>query len=129
MVPDAQQRLACYDRENGRKPDQPAPEAASSDFRPIGLTDLKTDIAEMRGQKIEVEGRVTLFGGMVMLTAPSGMDTSPVLVEIQEVSREQRRAIIDQCRRPCQATVRGAVGAVMMQPGIIAKAIVLQPAS
>ncbi len=102
----------------------PTPQAATQ-FRPIGITDLKLDIASLDGQAISVRAKITLMGGMAMLTDPrQSFDTNPVFADTESLPREDRQYILTRCNLGCEVTVRGIVTEVMMQPGV--KMITLQ---
>lgn len=96
----------------------PAPQAATQ-FRSIGITDLKLDIASLAGQAVSVRAKITLMGGMAMLTDPrQSFDTNPVFADTESLPREDRQYILTRCNLGCEVTVRGVVAEVMMQPGV-----------
>lgn len=113
---DALQTLV--ERLSGKAKPTPAPQAATQ-FRPIGITDLKLDIASLAGQAVSVRAKITLMGGMAMLTDPrQSFDTNPVFADTESLSREDRQYILTRCNLGCEVTVRGIVAEVMMQPGV-----------
>jgi hypothetical protein len=95
--------------------------ASTSRYANISLTDLKLDRANLQGQEIEVSGFLQVMGEIVFLK--DGLtDMSPIFVDISHASREGRKFALD-CNLGCWATVRGIVGPVLMQPGIIAESL------
>ncbi|QFU16568.1 hypothetical protein [Microvirga thermotolerans] len=122
-IGDSLQRLNCYD---GLAPQQPPePRAAESGYTKTDLTDLKVDREKMKGRSVEVAGRLQLVGEMLMLGS-GDFDANPLFVEFKEVPRDQRRRVVEDCNLGCRATVRGKIGSVMFQTGVIAETIVLR---
>lgn len=117
-VADTTARLKCYD---ALVPTNVSAPALTGKYASISLTDLKLDRAIMRGKKIETSGFLQVMGEMVFLKGDP-MDMSPILVDVTHVSREGRKLALE-CDAGCRATVRGTVGPVLMQPGIIADSI------
>lgn len=116
------QRLKCYDDLAGPSPAAAAP---AGEYQRIDINDLKVDRNQMRGKKIETLGRVSTMGEMVVLSAGQ-MDTSPIFVDATRVPRDQRRKLVEQCNLGCRAMIRGTIGTVMMQAGVLAESISFQ---
>lgn len=97
---------------------------AQADDDEIDLIDLKLDIGKMSGKSITVRGTITVMGPMAML-GDGGFDSTPIPVEIGKLSREDRKALLENCEMQCTLTLKGKVGSVMMQSGIIANSVQL----
>jgi hypothetical protein len=85
-----------------------APALAQSQTRTIDLTDLKLDIDDMQGQTVKVTGLLQVIGDMVMLKSEP-MDMSPVMVNAKQLSRDDRKLLLNKCPILCKATVVGKV--------------------
>jgi hypothetical protein len=98
---------------------------AKTGYRAMSITDLKLDIKEIVGEKVEVAGTLSLFGGMATLSdSKQPLDMNAVIASIEELSRADREFIHSQCSGGCRVTVQGEVGMIMLQPGLIIKALV-----
>lgn len=96
-------RLDCYDKLPTQQPSN-----AGGTYQPLTLTDLKLDLRNLVGHKIEVTGRILANTETVQLrSAP--LDTDPVFVSLKSVSREQRGAILKQCGDGCMVIVCATV--------------------
>lgn len=114
-------RLDCYD-----KLTLPVSPGGNRSYRAISLTDLKLDRDSLRGQRVEVAGTLVPIGEAALLRS-SDTDLSPVFVEVKAVPREQRRVLLDRCGIPgCSVIIRGLVGTVMVQTGIVADSLDIQ---
>lgn len=112
-------RLSCYDKlAAASRPGTRPP--AERGYRAVGLTDLKLDHNELRGQNVEVSGNLMLAGEMALLRSGT-TDISPIFVDLKAVPREQRRALLERCTDlGCTVTLRGKVDRVMEQRAIVA---------
>jgi len=75
----------------------------------IELTDLKLDIATMKGKTVRVTGMLQAMGDTVLLKSEP-MDMSPIWVKANNLSRNDRKALLTTCSLMCKATVTGMVG-------------------
>ena len=92
---------------------------APSGYKPISMIDLKLDIGSMLNQKIQAKTRLISFGGMLMLTDPSQtFDGNGILAEQDQMSREDRAFILQQCGTGCDVTIQGEIKEVMFQTGV-----------
>jgi hypothetical protein len=88
-------------------------------YRAMAFEDLRLDIDELRGQRVEVVANVSTMGGMLLLTDPRiDMDMNPIFAEEGDLSRDERRQIISRCNMSCRLTVRGEVSSIMFQSGL-----------
>lgn len=98
--------------------------AAATDQNQIDLIDLKLDVAKMSGKSVTVHGTITILGDMAMLGEGS-FDSTPIPVSLSRLSRDDRKALLENCEMQCGLTIKGKVGDVMMQKGVIAESIAL----
>jgi hypothetical protein len=75
----------------------------------IDPTDLKLDIAQMKGQTVKVTGLLQILGDMVLLKS-GPMDMTAVWVDAKQLSRDDRKLLLTKCSIMCKATVIGKVG-------------------
>jgi hypothetical protein len=121
-IADAGERLGCYDGLAGQARQAVVP-APGHGYQTMSLTDAKLDQDSLRGHGVEVSGNLMVVSEMALLRSGSE-DTSPLAVDIKAVPREQRRTALEHCGvLGCAATVRGTLGRVMAQPGIVADSI------
>lgn len=116
------ERLSCYDKAVDGE-EQTARAQVQGSYKTISLTDLKLDQANMSGRHIEVAGNLILTGRLGLLGSDY-KDSSPLVVDMKAVPREQQRVVLDRCRDyRCTVSVRGTVGQVISMPGIVADVI------
>lgn len=119
LIPDDAKRLACYDKLAALARPSTLPPSAHG-YQAVSLTDLKLDYDSLRGLDVEVSGNLILSGEMALL-ASGTTDTSPLLVDLKAVPRDQRRALLERCMVPgCTVTMRGKVDRMMEQRAIVA---------
>jgi len=123
-ISDRVARLNCYDAlaerpaRTTREPD---------DYQRISLVVLKLDLEALGGRLVEVKGRLSPFGvDDVWRLGTRPLDTSAVLVDFKAVPSEQRRWVLENCNSGCDAIVRGKVGHVLRQSGVIAATILAE---
>lgn len=86
------------------------------------FTDLNVDSSALSGQRVEATGVLQQIGQIVMLKE-SLFSMNGVFVEIEALSRNERRRIYQMCAEGCTATVQGRSATVMMNPGINAERV------
>src|SRR5690606_37627111 len=75
---------------------------ATSQAAEVDVVDLKLDIDSMLGQDVTVEGNVTIMGDMASISDPLvPFDMSPVMLSIEELSRDDRKFLLTQCAPTC----------------------------
>lgn len=113
------ERLGCYDKlAVATRPG--VPPSAGRGYRTVGLTDLKLDHDQLRGQNVVVAGDLVLAGEMALLRSGT-TDASPIFVDLKAVPREQQRALLERCTAlGCAVTLHGRVDRVMEQRAIVA---------
>lgn len=89
------------------------------------MDELRVDIASMNGKKVRVKGIGYYVMNLFMIKKDS-TDTSPIVVDIAKLQRDQKLKIIKQCAdimRGCNVGLYGVVGKVGYESGIIASRI------
>ena len=97
-------------------------QAESEDYKNIDYIDLKLDINSLVGQKIKTRAVAQLVADMFMIKQEI-VDMSALFVNIDNISREERKYILTSCATGCNVTVFGRVGEVMFERGVIAEKI------
>lgn len=83
---------------------------ATRGYRHISYIDLKLDLTELVGSKVEFFARVAVVGDQVMLLDPhKTLDTNPVFATIEQLSRDDRRLLLSRCAEGCLLNLQGAV--------------------
>ena len=116
------ERLACFDDAVAGKLSDVATEAADGDCAAISMTDLKLDLQTLAGECVRVSANVMVMGDMVMLGS-GAIDPNPVVASQNELSRSDRKKLL-QCGMGCSMEMRGRVGTVMFQPGVVLEDII-----
>jgi hypothetical protein len=81
-------RLDCYDAL--AKPGAPSP------YRSMSLGDFELDRDTLKGAKVQLSGLLRRLGELAILS--KGLfDPNLVYIEIKNLPREQRKAILDRC--------------------------------
>lgn len=88
-VTDNTERLNCYDKLAATARSGTLPPGGHG-YQAVSLTDLKLDYDSLRGKGVEVSGNLILSGKMALLGS-GATDTSPFLVDLKAVPRDQRR--------------------------------------
>lgn len=100
-------------------PPTSAGQATSSEYESLSMFDLKLDIDTMMGKKIQTQASLMSIGGMLMLTDPNqAFDGNGIVAEQDQMSRDDRAFILQQCSTGCVVTVQGQVKEIMFQSGI-----------
>lgn len=120
------QRLACYDRIRDQLVAQNTPgKSQGSRYSEINLADLKTDIRQLKGKKVETVGKVQVMGGleMVMLKTDE-FDMAPVMVSAEGLPREDRKKMLNGCQIVlCTARISGTVKKGPMGDQLVAEKV------
>jgi hypothetical protein len=96
----------------------------NSSYEQIKLIDLKLDIEKMSGRAIETAAQLQIIGEFAMVKGDT-FDTTPIFLDFKRIPREQRKQILEECNMGCSATIRGKVGEIAYQKGIIADDITI----
>jgi hypothetical protein len=100
--------------------------AAAATYRIISLIDFKLDKAAIeQGTRIELFGQLQQLGAIAMLKSEP-MDMQPIFVELKNLPRDQRKALLEKCPMICSVLIRGSVGTVFMQTGLVAEDLTVQ---
>jgi hypothetical protein len=79
-------------------------------YRRVNYLDLKLDIKNLVGKKVEVFSRASVIGDRVLLLDPhKKFDTNPISAKINDLSRDDRRVLFSRCERGCVLTFQGTV--------------------
>jgi hypothetical protein len=98
-----------------------------SETKKVGFTDLATDIRQTVGAEVETSGIGLVFMDLFILQRASHEVGVQIPVDISEMSRDQRRVLMDKCSAFCRATVSGKVGNVHpIGLGIVAKSVTVR---
>ena len=104
-------RLDCYDAL--AKPGVPSP------YRSMSLDDFQLDRDTLIGTKLQLSGLLRQMGELAMLSKGL-VDLSPVFIEIKNLPREQRKAILDRCGvTGCEVVARRHVDKVFTGIGLV----------
>jgi len=110
ITKDDKQRLACFDKitagmvaEYQAKNKTPADE-----YLRMQLIDLKTDIKGLHGRKISTSGLVQIMGEMAMLKSDP-LDMTPLMINTQNLPREDRKRLLGGCLVGCPVDIAGRV--------------------
>ncbi len=77
----------------------------------ITLQDLRLDLNELVGEDVEVSAQGMYVSDMFMLKSKQ-MDANPLLIQVDNLSREERKNIMNKCSdltKDCQITIFGRV--------------------
>jgi hypothetical protein len=125
---DDRKRLACYDKIRDTLVKQSQTDTSkqkASQYQPMDLVDLKTDIKTLRGKKVDASGMVQIMGEMVFLKSDA-LDMTPVMVETGNISRDERKALLQKCASFCQGQVLGVVRSGALGPELAADHVVIK---
>lgn len=90
--------------------------------RQTDIDDIKVDGASLQGRAVKVQGKGVYIMNQFMLIK-NNEDTSPIMVNIEELNRKQRKEILQKCSKlmtPCDLTVHGTASNNGSQFGISA---------
>ncbi len=89
-------------------------------YKKVKLVDLKQDVHAFKGQQISTEAFAIVYDFMLILKEDK-MDPSSLEVNINKLSREERKKLREGCIEGCNATIYGRIGDVIQgDEGIIA---------
>ncbi len=92
-------------------------------YQDISLIDLKSDINSLDGKKIKIQALAEMYNFILMLKQED-LDETPLSVNINGLSKEDRIRLRTECNNGCTIAVYGRVGDVMYdEKGIIADKI------
>ena len=92
-------------------------------YKEIQLITLKQDINAFQGQQVKVQAAAEMYNFILMLRK-NEMDESPVSVNINKLSHEERNNLEAECNDGCIVMVYGRVGDILHdEKGIIADKI------
>ena len=66
-----------------------------------------------------------MMGEMVFLGTQE-LDMTPLMVDVKNINRDQRRSLLEKCNAGCKAKISGNVGSVLFQDGLIARSVVVE---
>ena len=117
-IADSTLRLKCFDETT--KTTRPPAQGNK-----LNMIDILTDVKELRGKPVQTEGMLLMMGQMAILYAERG-STTALFVNIDGLTRDERRSLLAGCNGGCNVEIAGKVGEVMMNPGIIATSAALK---
>ena len=92
-------------------------------YKEIKLINLKQDINAVEGEQIKIQALAEMYNFILMLRQDE-MDATPLSVNVNRLSREDRDHLRAECNNGCTLTVYGRVGDVLHdEKGIIADKI------
>ncbi len=101
----------------------PAEDDGADTYKEISLTDLKTNLNDLDRKKIKTQVFAEMFDFMLTIKQDK-MDKTPISVNINSLSHEEREHLHAECIKGCSVTVYGRVADVMYdEKGIIADKI------
>lgn len=94
----------------------------------MDLDDLRTDIASLKGERVRVKAVGYYMMNMLMLKKGLA-DMSPIIVDISNLQRDQRRQVLQQCgdiMAGCHLAITGTVKQLSSQIQLSAESIEVQ---
>jgi hypothetical protein len=83
----------------------------------MSFNDLYLDYNQLRGKAVQVSGYLMTAGDYAIMTEKQGA-TTMIYVDTSNMSREDRKKILDECSSGCMMDFEGVVNDVMYQKGI-----------
>jgi hypothetical protein len=85
----------------------------------MSLDDFQLDRDTLKGAKVQLSGLLRQVGELAMLSKGL-VDANPVFIEIKNLPREERKAILDRCGMAgCEVVARGHVDKVFTGIGLV----------
>jgi len=129
ITKDDRQRLSCYDAIRDRLVEQNKPgKQQGAQYAHINLADLKADIRQLVGKKVETVGKLQVMGGleMVMLKTDD-FDMAPVFVSAEGLPREDRKKLLNGCQMVlCKGSISGTIKKTAIGNQLIAEQVAWQ---
>eukprot|EP01037_Dinobryon_pediforme_P012170 gene12172-12258_t len=110
-------RLACYDKAI-------PPKVHVTQNEKMNMIDLLADIKQLTGKKVETTGVLLMMGQMAILYPERG-SAAGLFIEVDKVSRSERKAILAGCTGGCDVSVKGSVSDLLIGMGIVATSVIL----
>lgn len=125
---DDRQRLACYDRIRDQIVEQYKSNAQQSQYSRINLADLKTDLRQLLGRKVETSGKIQVMGGLEMIMLKTDeLDMAPVMMQADGLPRDDRKKLLNSCQVVlCKASVSGTIRKGSMGNQLVAEKVLWQ---
>ena len=83
----------------------------------MSFNDLYVDYNNLVGQKVQVKGHFLPYGDLGALSENATSATT-LYVDVSQLSRENRKLLLDNCSSGCNIEVEGVVGSVQFLKGI-----------
>lgn len=81
------------------------------------FNDLYVDYNNLAGQKVQVKGHFLPYGDLGALSEDATSATT-LYTDVSQLSRENRKLLLDQCSSGCKIVIEGTVGNVQYLKGI-----------
>lgn len=95
-----------------------SPDSAKPRYRPMSYTDFLLDHGKLKGQRIQLKASIQSAMNVTFLRR-NELDSNPVMAEIEELSREDRKKILTLCQHvTCSGTFYAQVRDGMGFPAI-----------
>jgi len=95
--------------------------AEAQESKLLTLNEFKVDKLELKGKPVAVAGQIVPIGEFAAMGNDAN-DSNPVFVDPKNLSRDQKLRLQD-CPRTCAVIVKGVVGSVMFDTGVLASDI------
>ena len=117
-IADDARRLDCYDAI------EPLGAANLSKYEVVPIEDFRAFALGYRGRFVELRGRMTLADDSATL-AIDAQDREAIPIGLENLSRQELRAIQGACPDGCDATVQGRAAPVRFTTGVVADTVVV----
>jgi hypothetical protein len=111
-------RLECYDK--FFRTDETKKDEKQDREKIVSFVDFITDFDDYLRKKVSVRGFGLMLGENLIVYKEMG-DMNGIFVNIDHVSRENKREIYGRCGSGCNLVVSGIASKVMMQKGLVAQ--------
>jgi hypothetical protein len=100
--------------------------ANAPQYQSVSLADLKVDIQDMKGKKVQTKGEIQVMGsldGVMLKTDP--MDMAPIWLNANKLPRDDKKKLLNGCQVvTCTATVSGTIGQGAFGAALVAESVV-----